>query len=69
MPVYYISIYQVFIMVLKTERVLLRPFQPEDAKGLFEMDSNPEVHRFLGNNPLTDIEKAKEVVSNGYPAA
>lgn len=50
-------------MAIETERVLLRPFEPQDATGLFEMDSNPEVHHYLGNNPLTGFEKAKEVVA------
>jgi ribosomal-protein-alanine N-acetyltransferase len=50
-------------MTVETERVLLRPFEPQDAKGLFEMDSNPKVHLYLGNKPIKDFEKAKEVVA------
>ena len=49
-------------MLVETERVLLRPFEPKDAKGLFELDSNAEVHRYLRNKPLTQFEKAEEVV-------
>lgn len=50
-------------MQVETERVLLRPFEPQDAQGLFEMDSNPEVHRYLGNKPLKDFKKAEEVIA------
>ena len=33
---------------LSTERLLLRPIQLEDAPGMFELDSDPAVHRYLG---------------------
>jgi ribosomal-protein-alanine N-acetyltransferase len=44
-------------LILQTERLLLRPIQIEDAEALFEMDSNPKVHLYLGNEPLKDIEE------------
>ena len=50
-------------MSIETSRVILRDFLPEDANGLFEMDSNPEVHCYLGNKPLTNIEAAKKIVT------
>lgn len=50
-------------MAVETQRVLLRPFEMRDAQGLFEMDSNPEVHRYLGNKPLTSFEQAEKVVA------
>lgn len=33
---------------LTTERLLLRPMQSEDTPGMFELDSDPAVHRYLG---------------------
>lgn len=44
-------------LILETERLLLRPMQVEDAEALFEMDSNPNVHLYLGNEPLTNIQE------------
>lgn len=43
-------------IMLETERLILRPIKMDDAEALFEMDSNPKVHLYLGNEPLTDIE-------------
>lgn len=46
----------------ETERLYLRNILPEDETDLFEMDSDPEVHRFLENNPVTSIEQIREVI-------
>lgn len=40
----------------------MRPLVPSDAPGMFELDSDPEVHTFLGNNPITTLAKAEEVI-------
>jgi ribosomal-protein-alanine N-acetyltransferase len=48
----------------ETQRLMLRELLPEDAQGLFELDSDPEVHRYLGNNPVTTIEQSKAVVEH-----
>ena len=47
---------------LETERLILREFIPSDDVGMFELDSNPEVHKYLGNNPIQSIEQAREVI-------
>jgi ribosomal-protein-alanine N-acetyltransferase len=47
---------------IETDRLLLRELVPDDAAGMFELDSNPEVHRFLGNNPVTSIDQSREVI-------
>jgi len=44
----------------ETERLILRELLPDDAAGMFEMDSDPEVHLYLGNKPYTSIEQSKE---------
>jgi ribosomal-protein-alanine N-acetyltransferase len=46
----------------ETERLILRALVPADEAGMFELHSNPEVHRYLGNNPVTDIEKISGVI-------
>lgn len=48
---------------LETERLLLREFVPDDAAGLFELDRDPEVHRYLGNHPLQHPDEAPPVVA------
>ena len=40
----------------------MREFEEDDAALIFELDSDPEVHRFLGNNPLKDFSQAEEVI-------
>lgn len=48
----------------KTERLILREFMPEDCEGLFAMDSDPEVHTYLGNKPITEMQQAKNAIAN-----
>lgn len=43
---------------VETERLLLREFEPSDETNMFELDSNPEVHTYLGNKPITTIDEA-----------
>ncbi|HRG20042.1 MAG TPA: GNAT family N-acetyltransferase [Saprospiraceae bacterium] len=50
------------MQTITTDRLLLRPFTDEDAMALFEMDSNAEVHRYLGNQPVKSIEEIIRVV-------
>ncbi len=47
---------------LTTQRFILRDLEHSDAEGLFKLDSDPRVHEFLGKNPLTKLEQAKEVI-------
>lgn len=44
-------------LILNTERLILRPFEKSDAESFFEMDKNPEVHRYLWNKPVLEIEE------------
>jgi [ribosomal protein S5]-alanine N-acetyltransferase len=46
----------------ETERLILREMLPEDEMGLYELDSDPEVHRYLGNKPIHNIEQARESI-------
>ncbi|MCC2545425.1 GNAT family N-acetyltransferase [Hymenobacter sp. BT175] len=47
----------------ETERLLLRELLPTDAPGMFELDSDPEVHRYLGNQPVTTIEQSEALIA------
>ena len=47
---------------IETERLILRDLRDEDIDGIYELDSNPLVHKYLGNNPITTKKKAEEIV-------
>ena len=36
----------------ETERLILREILPSDVEGFFALDSDPEVHRYLGSTPV-----------------
>lgn len=47
--------------ILETERLLLRPFRLEDARGAFECwESDPDVAKYMFWTSHNDIEKTKE---------
>ncbi len=48
---------------LETERLIIRNISYEDEAGLFAMDSDPEVHRYLGNQPYTDISQTRDNIA------
>ncbi|MHA3788071.1 GNAT family N-acetyltransferase [Flavobacterium hauense] len=50
--------------ILETERLLFRQIQPSDAEAMFEMDSDPAVHLYLGNNPLKQIDEVYPLIEN-----
>ena len=47
----------------ESERLYFRNILPQDENDLFEMDSDPAVHRFLGNNPVVSIDTIREVIA------
>ncbi|GEP50534.1 N-acetyltransferase [Flavobacterium noncentrifugens] len=48
----------------ETKRLLLRELLPSDTEGLFRLDSNPEVHKYLGKKPVTNISQIHDVLAN-----
>lgn len=42
---------------IETERLILRELRITDLKSWFEMDSNTEVHKYLGNQPVKKMEQ------------
>ncbi len=46
----------------ETDRFILREILITDIDGMFELDSDPEVHRYLGNSPVTDKEQIATVI-------
>lgn len=49
---------------IETKRLILRPVTLDDAQDFFEMDSNPNVHKYLGNNPVQTIEQSKAMIKD-----
>ncbi len=49
---------------IETERLILRELTLSDAGGMFELDSNPNVHLFLGNNPVKNIQESIDMIEN-----
>ncbi len=46
-----------------TERLLLRELVPTDVDGMFELDSDPEVHKFIGNKPVINKQQVADVIN------
>jgi len=51
-------------MPIETERLLLRELLLSDADGMYEMDTNPNVHLFLGNKPVATVEESIDQIKN-----
>jgi RimJ/RimL family protein N-acetyltransferase len=49
---------------IETERLILRAIVPSDAEAMFLLDSNPNVHLYLGNNPVESIEQSMDYIES-----
>jgi len=47
----------------ETERLILREILPTDVKGMYQLDAAPDVHKYLGNKPVTSREQTVEVIN------
>lgn len=47
---------------LETERLILRELLETDIDGMFDLDSNEEVHKYLGKNPIKAKEQAAQAI-------
>ena len=48
--------------LLETPRLIFRKLQEEDASSMYELDSNAEVHRYLGNTPVQSKEESEKII-------
>jgi RimJ/RimL family protein N-acetyltransferase len=48
--------------MLETPRLILREMNEKDVDALWELDSDPEVHRYLGNKPVQSKEEIKKQI-------
>ncbi|MCD6066351.1 MAG: acetyltransferase, ribosomal protein N-acetylase [Bacteroidetes bacterium] len=49
-------------IIIETERLILREILPTDEEAFFEMDGNPDVHKYLGNNPAKSMEDVRTMI-------
>ena len=49
-------------LILQTNRLILRPLELSDAKAMFAMDNNPEVHKYLWQNPTQTVEETIKII-------
>lgn len=47
----------------ETERLVLRELLLSDAEGMFELDRDKEVHRYLGNKPIKTIQQSNDIIT------
>lgn len=50
-------------IMLETPRLLLREFLPEDAAGFFELNNDPEVLQYTGDDPFRDPAEAAAFIA------
>ena len=50
-------------MILETERLILRPWQTEDAEDLYTYASDPEVGPPAGWPPHTSVENSRDIIA------
>lgn len=50
----------------ETKRFIIRPLEKGDVEGIFALDSDPDVHEFLGKNPITTISEAEDVIQHVF---
>lgn len=48
--------------IIETERLILREIEFTDENDMFELESDPEVHLYIENNPVKSIEKIREII-------
>jgi ribosomal-protein-alanine N-acetyltransferase len=52
------------MLILQTQRLLLRELTPADAESFYLLNSDPEVLQYTGDEPFKDTEAAKEFLES-----
>ncbi len=47
---------------IETDRLIIRDIEEYDAEGFFELDSDPDVHEYIGKKLIKTIQEAKQVI-------
>lgn len=48
---------------VETERLILREILLSDVDGIFELDSDPQVHKYLGNKTVSNKSESEAVIN------
>ena len=48
---------------IETKNLILRDFRDTDVTSIFQLDSNREVHEYLGKKPIKTIKEAEKILS------
>lgn len=51
------------MQTLQSSRLIYRELLPSDDEAMYELDSNPNVHCYLGNNPVTTIKQSRDYIA------
>ena len=49
---------------VETEQFILREIVLEDLEGMYALDSDPEVHKYLGNHPVKSREQSRKIIEH-----
>lgn len=49
---------------IETERLILREMRLTDLDGMFELDSDPVVHKYLGNKPVKTKKESRKIIES-----
>lgn len=49
-------------VILETDRLLLKEYVEEDAEAFFKLNSDPEVLRFVPDQPSLNVEQARRIL-------
>lgn len=47
----------------ETERLILREILLSDKDGMYELDTDPLVHKYIGNQPVVSMEQTEEAIA------
>ena len=48
---------------IETNRLILRELEMTDDTSMFQLDSDADVHKYLGNNPVKTIEESRQIIA------
>lgn len=49
--------------IIETPRLIIREITLDDLQGMFELDSNAKVHKYLGNDLVKSIEDSEKLIT------
>ncbi|UKN00665.1 GNAT family N-acetyltransferase [Paracrocinitomix mangrovi] len=48
----------------ESERFIMRRITEDDVQDFFELDSDPEVHKYLGNEPVSSLHQSAKMIND-----